>query len=296
MTDAEYEEYERQEALAEERVRREAAGLVELLGKTYQALTGLMQRHAEVGREVTEKEAANEEIYQKLRRNLERADEAPRCRWIKQDGTTCGSPLMRKHIYCYAHKQMAEARALALRLPALEDGNAIQVALMRVQKALIDDMITVKKAGLLLYSLQLATTNIGNTTFGKAADQEMVTDAVDEEEALSSQQSAFSQKGFTTEDTEPPQQAKTGLAGDPGDAENGKKKRPGTLLPRINAEERGLEFGANQDRVRGELPDAAMMLEKLSGSFDPHPAAGKPPTSGAPYAPSLPTVAQACSG
>src|SRR5262249_34917475 len=128
------------------------------------------------------------EIYQRLRRNLEQADAAPRCRWVKQDGTTCGSPQMRKHIYCYAHRQMMEARALALRLPALEDANAIQIGLMRIQKALIDDTITAKKAGLLLYSLQLAITNIGQTTFGQAEDEEMVTATVDEEEAISQEQ------------------------------------------------------------------------------------------------------------
>jgi hypothetical protein len=43
MTDAEYEEYRRQEQEAKERVRREAAALVEKLGQTYEALTSLMQ-------------------------------------------------------------------------------------------------------------------------------------------------------------------------------------------------------------------------------------------------------------
>jgi hypothetical protein len=95
---------------------------------------------------------------------------------VRQDGTGCGSPQVRKHIYCYAHKQMMESRALALRLPALEDANAIQISLMRVQKALIDDTITAKKAGLLLYSLQLAMTNVGQTTFGEADEQELVTE------------------------------------------------------------------------------------------------------------------------
>jgi len=50
-----------------------------------------------------------------------------------------------------------------------------------------------------------------------------------------SQQSAISKNLSTAEGAEPPQQAKTGLAGDPGDAkENGG-------LPRINADERGSE-------------------------------------------------------
>ena len=126
---------------------------------------------------------------------------------------------------------MMDARALALRLPALEDANAIQISLMRVQKALIDDTITAKKAGLLLYSLQLTMTNVGQTTFGEADEQELVTELVDEEEAISSQHSAFSPTTFTTEGTE-----KSGEE----PAEHVEKKMPGRGLPRINAEERGL--------------------------------------------------------
>jgi hypothetical protein len=40
---------------------------------------------------------------------------------------------------------------------------------------------------------------VGKTTFGQVKGQELVRETVDEEEALSSQQSAFSQSRFTTE-------------------------------------------------------------------------------------------------
>jgi hypothetical protein len=66
---------------------------------------------------------------------------------------------------------MAEARELMLMLPVVEDANAIQVGLMRIQKALIGGTISMKKAGLLLYSMQLAMTNVGQTTFGQAKDE-----------------------------------------------------------------------------------------------------------------------------
>jgi hypothetical protein len=232
MTDAEYEEYRRQEQEAKERVRREAAALVEKLGQTYEALTSLMQQNPEAGRQVTDRTAADEEIYRKLRQSLQRANEAPRCRWVRQDGTTCGSPQIKRHIYCYAHKQMMEARALALQLPALEDANAIQVSLMRVQKALIDDTISAKKAGLLLYSLQLAVTNVGQTTFGEAGDRELVTDVEDEEEALNNQLSGVSleQNLFTAEDAERAKESGTMLP------------RMNSELPRMNSDGRGVEM------------------------------------------------------
>jgi len=80
------------------------------------------------------------------------------------------------------------------------------MGLMRIQKALIDDTISTKKAGLLLYSMQLAMTNVGQTTFGQANGDELVADMVDEEEAISGQHSAVDQnqhqEPFTTEGTE----------------------------------------------------------------------------------------------
>jgi hypothetical protein len=164
---------------------------------------------------MTEGEAKEDKVYQKLKQRLKMADMAPRCRWVRQDGTSCRSPQMKQHIYCFAHRQMAEARTLMLMLPPPEDANAIQVGLMRIQKALIEDTISTKKAGLLLYSMQLALTNVGQTTFGQAKDEEMVRETVDEEEAfseeaVSSQHSAFSenqnqhqnQKLFTAKDAE----------------------------------------------------------------------------------------------
>ena len=64
----------------------------------------------------------------------------------------------------------------------VEDANAIQMGLMRIQKALMEDTISMKKAGLLLYSMQLAMTNVGQTTFGQAKDEEMVRETVDEDQ------------------------------------------------------------------------------------------------------------------
>jgi hypothetical protein len=91
---------------------------------------------------------------------------------------------MKNHIYCYAHSKMLEARAENLALPRLEDANAIQMAVMLVQRALIDDEISEKKAGLLLYSLQIAATNVEKTTFGQAADEDMVTETMKEDAAI----------------------------------------------------------------------------------------------------------------
>lgn len=95
---------------------------------------------------------------------------------------------------------MMEARALALQLPAAEDANSIQVGLMRIQKALLDDTISAKKAGLLLYSMQLAITNVKQTTFGKATDDDLVADTVDEADAIRGKNQHL--EPFTTQGSE----------------------------------------------------------------------------------------------
>jgi hypothetical protein len=183
LTDKENNGYQAQEPEQHE-TRQRAEALAIKLAQTYEELTRLLERNPEFKRQITEGEAKEDKVYQKLKQRLKMADMAPRCRWVRQDGTSCRSPQMKQHIYCFAHKQMAEARALLLMLPAAEDANAIQVGLMRIQKAVIEDTISMKKAGLLLYSMQLALQNVGQTTFGKAKDEEMVRDTVSEEQAV----------------------------------------------------------------------------------------------------------------
>jgi hypothetical protein len=64
---------------------------------------------------------------------------------------------------------------------------------------------------LLLYSMQLALTNVGQTTFGQAKDEELVQDTVSEETAFSDQRSAVSenQTPLTTKDTKDTEESKT---------------------------------------------------------------------------------------
>jgi len=49
-----------------------------------------------------------------------------------------------------------------LELPLLEDANAVQVTIQEIMQAILDRRIDNKRAGLLLYSLQLASSNIRN--------------------------------------------------------------------------------------------------------------------------------------
>jgi hypothetical protein len=177
ISDEAYEELLRQQAAA----RVQAADLMRQLADSYSELTQFMRQNPGIVQPVqSNAEQMQQAIYQKLRQNLHQADAGPRCCWIKEDGTPCRSPKMRTNDYCFAHMQMSEAKPKKFRLPAAEDGNGIQMAIMEVQRALIDDEISEKKAGLLLYSLQIASTNLERTTFGENP-KEMVTDCVEEE-------------------------------------------------------------------------------------------------------------------
>ena len=249
----------------QEQVKERANALAIKLARTYEELTRLLERNPAMKREITQGTTKEDKVYQKLKQRLKMADMAPRCRWVRQDGTSCRSPQMKQHIYCFAHMQMAEARTLLLLLPPPEDANAIQVGLMKIQKAMIEDTISTKKAGLLLYSMQLALTNVGQTTFGKAKDEEMVRETVGEEDAISeearcNQHPVFSQEAISNQHSAFSQEQH------PPRRHGGTEEEKG--LPRMGADERGLNNGARQiewsptpDMYRTDTPEGREAYE-----------------------------------
>jgi hypothetical protein len=91
---------------------------------------------------------------------------------IMVDGAHCGSPAMRHNRFCYNHKRQHE-QLLALNadrarntcyppftLPVLEDASSIQVSLTQLMRLLAAGQIDRKTASLMLYALQIATTNL----------------------------------------------------------------------------------------------------------------------------------------
>lgn len=252
-----------------EGVQQRVQALAVNLARTYEELTRLLERNPGMKRQITEGETREDKVYQKLKQRLKMADMAPRCQWVRQDGTSCRSPQMKQHIYCFAHRQMMEARDLMLKLPPPEDANAIQVGIMRIQKSLTEDTISMKKAGLLLYSMQLAMTNVGQTTFGKAKDEEMVRETMSEDEAFDENQNQ-NQRPFTAKP----------LHG--ADAEDAKGEEG---LPRMDADERGLkmriepvEFKPTPDMYRMDTKEGREAYEaSLRRSSERRPAQSVPP-------------------
>ena len=105
---------------------------------------------------------------------LEKADAAPRCAHIYADGTRCRGPRLKNGRECYAHTRMKKTATRSLALMPVEDANDVVVNIMEIHRALCDDEITERRAGLLLYGHQLALTALHKVSFKETDPHEMV--------------------------------------------------------------------------------------------------------------------------
>jgi len=87
-----------------------------------------------------------------------RQQQPPRCQHTLISGENCGQPALRNRDLCRFHQAVAPTRREFI-LPIVEDAASLQLALNRVMRALADDLLTYKKASLLLYALQIAASN-----------------------------------------------------------------------------------------------------------------------------------------
>jgi hypothetical protein len=95
------------------------------------------------------------------------------CRHIKTNGKRCQSPALVGTAFCYYHTRthmMAAPNYLKfddLKLPLLEDSASVQVAISKITDAFACSRIDARRAGLLLYAVQIASQNID-----RASDRE----------------------------------------------------------------------------------------------------------------------------
>jgi hypothetical protein len=110
-----------------------------------------------------------------------------RCQHIKVNGTQCGSPALKRNRFCFFHKRWHEQRIVihaakarhcrpALDLPVLEDANSIQVSIMQIMRLLLHGQLDQKTAGMLLYALQIASSNLRHTSFEETFKTRIVVD------------------------------------------------------------------------------------------------------------------------
>ena len=95
------------------------------------------------------------------------------CRHIFTDGRRCGSPCLRKpeghEDFCYYHHTSrrpahiigrSRRRTTTFTLPLLEDRSAVQHSISQVLQKLAQNELDPRRAGLLLYGLQIASINL----------------------------------------------------------------------------------------------------------------------------------------
>jgi hypothetical protein len=97
------------------------------------------------------------------------------CRHIRTNGRRCGTPSLRGEHLCYQHhaahrpEARRDAEAIAAGYPiqqpvlhfdSFEDRPAVQACLLEVMNRIANNSLDTKRAGLLLYGLQIASNNL----------------------------------------------------------------------------------------------------------------------------------------
>ncbi len=89
---------------------------------------------------------------------------APQCLHFKFNDEQCRQPALQHKKYCRFHNFVHEQNSIAsngrLIIPLAEDTSSIQVAINQIMRGIVSGDIDHKTAWLLLYSLQLSTSNL----------------------------------------------------------------------------------------------------------------------------------------
>jgi hypothetical protein len=104
-----------------------------------------------------------------------------RCQHIKMNGDRCGSPALRDQKFCYFHDRCGPVQVdvstsaavppAPFFLPVLEDAASIRLAITQVCEHLLHRRLDAKKAGVLLYAMQVASSNLDRPSEDKSQDK-----------------------------------------------------------------------------------------------------------------------------
>lgn len=150
-----------------------AAQLLKRLGECFAEYRECLEQDPRLEEKALAFDEVNQKIFNKMRTTLERANNAPRCRFEKGNGMPCRAPRVRGKKYCHMHLMLEEARPEKIKLPNLGDANSIQAAIAKGAQAVVDGKLEHKQASILGYYLQLAVSNIGRVDFD---EPEILTD------------------------------------------------------------------------------------------------------------------------
>jgi hypothetical protein len=164
---------EAEEELKEQWPSTEGARLFTQLAETFAACQKLLAENPTIEQAAKLADGERHDVYTMLRDNLEKANRAPRCEHQKSNGQLCRAPKVRGEKYCCMHLAMEAARPTKFSLPALDDANAIQVAITKGAQGLVDGTLEEKRATRLAYFLQLAMSNAGKVNFEPEEEEQV---------------------------------------------------------------------------------------------------------------------------
>jgi hypothetical protein len=111
---------------------------------------------------------------------------APRCHHIKVSGVQCGSPALRNKYFCYYHQTNRPVSAACyyeenyamgeIDLPVFEDAHSIQTVIHQVVQMVLQKRLEKKTASLVLYALQIASSNLKRIELEKPQPEQVVTE------------------------------------------------------------------------------------------------------------------------
>ena len=143
------------------------------------------------------------------------SSEAPRCRHIKVNGTQCGSPALRSKNFCFYHQQhrpllvecYSEDKYATgeIDLPIFEDAHSIQSVIRQVVQMVLQKRIERKTASLILYALQIASSNLKRIELEKPQPEQVVTHvAIEEGDPIAVREEPARESSSTETDEELP--------------------------------------------------------------------------------------------
>lgn len=148
-----------------------AGQLLKKLGESFQEYRECMEQDPRLQEKALEFDELNQKIFNRMRTNMERAHNAPRCRYPKANGGTCRAPRVRGKKYCHMHLMLEEARPEKIKLPNLGDARGIHGAIAKGAQAVVDGKLEYKQASILGYYLQLALSNVGRVDFEEEPEE-----------------------------------------------------------------------------------------------------------------------------
>jgi len=127
------------------------------------------------------------------------------CQHMKISGDRCGSPALRDQQFCRFHKCCRPATVdvsisaavppAPFLLPVLEDAPSIQLAITQVCEHLLEKRLDTKKAGILLYAMQVASSNLGRLNVNQSRDKSRKTSSDENNHANSHENSEENSEG-----------------------------------------------------------------------------------------------------